>query len=95
MRGGSVMAGPWEAFGPDRLELGEGARIFSGRLHYVDLLQGRVLAPLASPAAANDGPAHLSRAARGGAGRPDGATTSPQRRGVAPRVSRAAPPHAP
>ena len=46
------MAGPWEAFGPDRLELGEGARIFSGRLHYVDLLQGRVFATDARPGAA-------------------------------------------
>lgn len=52
MRRGSVMAGPWEALGPDRLELGEGARIFSGRLHYVDLLQGRVFATDARPGAA-------------------------------------------
>ena len=41
-----------QAFGPDRLELGEGARIFSGRLHYVDLLQGRVFATDARPGAA-------------------------------------------
>ena len=81
MNATSVMQGPWQALTPDRLELGEGARIFSGRLHYVDLLQGRVFAPHARPGAASEGLADLARPAAAGGpatGRP---TAPPGQRG--------------
>jgi sugar lactone lactonase YvrE len=40
---GSVVRGGWRPLGPERYELGEGARFLDGRLHFVDLLAGRLL----------------------------------------------------
>lgn len=40
---GSVLRGEWRPLGPERYELSEGARFLDGRLHFVDLLAGRLL----------------------------------------------------
>jgi sugar lactone lactonase YvrE len=41
--GTSVVRGEWRPLGPERYELGEGARFLGGRLYFVDLLAGRLL----------------------------------------------------
>lgn len=38
----SVVVSDWQALGPQRHELGEGARWLDGRLHFVDLTAGRL-----------------------------------------------------
>jgi sugar lactone lactonase YvrE len=43
MTGTTPVVGPWRAVGPDRLELGEGARYVGDGFVAVDLLQGRLL----------------------------------------------------
>jgi sugar lactone lactonase YvrE len=41
--GTSVVRSEWRALGPERYELGEGARFLDGRLFFVDLTAGRLL----------------------------------------------------